>query len=98
MKVEEIIQAIYDGTFEESEGIEFMFFAQRAKGDDDASIDGKYEGSGNRLSAMLACLMLKDPNFRKMVLCALDKIANFAVVTNNIDTIDDEPSEETNKL
>lgn len=29
MKVEEIINAIYDGTFEESEGIEFMFFLHK---------------------------------------------------------------------
>lgn len=97
MKVEEIIQAIHEGTFEQSEGVEFMFFAQRAKGDDDASIDGKYEGGENRLAAMLACLMLKDTNFRKMVLCALDKIAHFAVVTKKLDTIDDETSEESDE-
>ena len=93
MKVEEIINAIYDGTFEESEGIEFMFFAQKAKGDDDASIDGKYEGNENRLSAMLACLMLKDPQFRALVLNALDKIANFAVVAKGIKTVSDEESD-----
>lgn len=93
MKVEEIINAIHNGTFEESEGIEFMFFAQKAKGDDDASIDGKYEGNENRLSAMLACLMLKDPQFRALVLNALDKIANFAVVSKGIDTLSDEEAE-----
>lgn len=42
---------------------------------------------------MLACLMLKDPQFRALVLNALDKIANFAVVAKGIKTLSDEESD-----
>ena len=96
MKVEEIIQAISNGTIEGAENMEICFVAQEVnKGGEGSKISGNFVGTKNKLSIMFAGLMLEHPDFREIIFDALDKIAYIAANASGLGKT--ETSEETDE-